>query len=515
MSEIKSETITEVVGTVDETNSDTTFVKNPAEKSCCGFYDNNREALGWAIDVVPRGVTIMGNVVFSSTALLNLAKKAAGCQIELLPGELELPECTNKVYGIRPSSLLTTIVTLVGLCAAVLMPVIGSIIDHTKYRRAGGRISAIIMTIVTFFQMFISEKTWFFIAILQVISAFFYITHVLVAMAYLPELTNDSHVLTKYNGNFIAVQYGSMVLFLVAIVATQVIFSIEDDVQLARIAQAVSFSISICFFGYAWSFLFRSRPASQRVPENQFLITTGFRKLYNTATTYVSKNPAIKWFLVSLALTESSISSFTTISITFMTDQLQFTSSQNGIAILILLLGTIPGAYLATLVSERFNPVLSLQIALFLWVVNTLTAAMIVKGPEQTLHLYVFSAVWGLVTGWTYPMERTIYCTVIPQGQEAELMGVYLFASQIISWLPPLVSTAINEAGINMRVSIASLSAYFSASFCALILVSKDYKNAVAKFKRNVDNKVSVDIADDKLKANPVVKAEMGIDLES
>jgi len=380
----------------------------------------------------------------------------------------------------------------VGLCTAILLPVIGAVIDHTQYRRAGGIISAFIMTVVTFFQMFISEDTWFLVAILQVISAVFYLAHILVAMAYLPELTDNNHKLVKYMGTFTAVQYGFMVIFLIAIVAAQQIFSIQSDIQTARLAQAVSFAISVSFFGYSWAFLFRSRSASHTVPPKQLLLTAGFRKLYNTATTCVIKNPAIKWFLVTLAFTESAVSSFSTVAITFMTDQLQFSSSQNGIAILILLIGSIPGALLSTVVSERFNPVKSLQVALFFWMVNTFVAAVVVKGPDQTVHLYFFAIIWGLCIGWTYPMERTIYCTIIPKGQEAELMGVYIFATQIISWLPPLVFTAINEAGISMRVSIASLCVFFGLSFCILFLVDRDYNNAVERQKRSHVDETSI-----------------------
>ena len=466
------------------------------EKTCCGVFDNNREALAWAVDVIPRGVIIMGNVVFAGPALLTLAKRAAGCQTELRPGQLVLEECLNTVKGIRPSSLLTTILTAVGLCTALLMPMIGAIIDHTKYRRAAGRWSALIMTIVTFLQIFISEETWFFIAILNVISAFFYIAHALVAMAYLPELTDDNKKLTKYTGNFTALQYAGMVIYIVGMVAVQQIASIKDEVQAASIAQAVSFVVSLVCFGYAW-ILFRARPASQKVPDHQFLVTAGFKKLWHTATTTVIKNVSIKWFLVSLACTEAAVSSFSTVAVTFMSEVLNFSSQENGIAILVLLIGTVPGALISTVAAERLNPVRSLQIALFIWILNTFLAALIIKGPGQNVALYIFSLIWGLATGWTYPMERTIYCTIIPKGQEAELMGVYLCTSTIIQWLPPLVFTAINEAGINMRVSIATLCFFFGISFIVLFIVGRDYDNAVEKVKRGSEVSTDVDSEED------------------
>ena len=55
--------------------------------------------------------------------MLKLAKEAAGC----VEGE-----CLGRFYGMRPSSLLANIVMIVGLVSAVSMPLVGSMIDHTK-----------------------------------------------------------------------------------------------------------------------------------------------------------------------------------------------------------------------------------------------------------------------------------------------------------------------------------------------------------------------------------------------
>ena len=46
--------------------------------------------------------------VFLSVAIINLAKKQADCETEKPEGELKVPECDARVYGLKPSSLLTT-----------------------------------------------------------------------------------------------------------------------------------------------------------------------------------------------------------------------------------------------------------------------------------------------------------------------------------------------------------------------------------------------------------------------
>jgi MFS-type transporter involved in bile tolerance (Atg22 family) len=49
----------------------------------------------------------------------------------------------------------------------------------------------------------------------------------------------------------------------------------------------------------------------------------------------------------------------------------------------------------------------------------------------------------------------------MPCGQESELMGIYIFAGQILAWLPPLIFTAMNEAGVSMRWGLFSDAMFF------------------------------------------------------
>jgi hypothetical protein len=72
--------------------------------------------------------------------------------------------------------------------------------------------------------------------------------------------------------------------------------------------------------------------------------------------------------------------------------------------------------------------------------------------------------------------------TIIPRGQEAELMGTYICACQMLAWLPPLVFTIMNEAGYSMRIGLFTLTMYFAISFCILFLVG-DYGKAVGHAK--------------------------------
>jgi UMF1 family MFS transporter len=169
--------------------------------------------------------------------------------------------------------------------------------------------------------------------------------------------------------------------------------------------------------------------------------------------------------------------------VTYLTDTLGFTSTENGIAILCMLIGSIPGALVAGKTVIQFNPVWSNRMATLLLGVNTVVAAFVLTGPGQQLQTYLLFSVFGLAIGWKWTTDRLLAATLIPAGQDAELMGVYIFAGQVLTWLPPLIFTAMNEAGISQSVGIGILSISFFLGLIGLFMMG-DYDKAVEQTGR-------------------------------
>jgi MFS-type transporter involved in bile tolerance (Atg22 family) len=129
---------------------------------CCNRppFEGNKQALGWALDSIATTIAFVGAGAFLATALIKIAKDEAGCQIEKLPGESKLPDCNEKVYGLKPSSLLSTFATVLGLVAAISMPLAGAIVDYTSHRRGMGRFMASIFCLSLFPTIFVSRQNW-------------------------------------------------------------------------------------------------------------------------------------------------------------------------------------------------------------------------------------------------------------------------------------------------------------------------------------------------------------------
>lgn len=447
------------------------------------LFDNGPiEATGLALNSIARGLVGMSSL-FLGPALLILAQEAAkeGCNNNNNTGE---EGCNNdedddegRVYGMRPSSLLTNIGVFSGLFSALMLPLFGAIVDHTPYRKDIGQWSAIILSIIKGVEIFLGKSTWFFIAILQVLNYVLYQAHLCASYAYTAELSTEPNEQTTYNARFQIINYISMLAFLITVTSSSALLNVQDVGQ-ARISQTLAFIGCSVVFGFAWKYFFRPRPALRQVPSHSTLLTAGFRKLSNTFAHIIQNWYALRYFLLSVMFSESATAALSTISTTYMIHVLNMNSGQIGIVFLCVFVAGIPGSKLGGMIGLKINPLRSALLCLVVFIINTSLAAMIVKGEESQSMMYVFASIWGICLGWLHPTNAALYCTIIPRGQESELMGLYLFSGLVCSWLPPFLFTVLNEVGLSMRWGLASLNVFFASGFIFLKMIG-NYQDAV------------------------------------
>ena len=454
----------------------------PAPKCCCRqVFNGNREALAWALDSVGRSIQAISSASFLATAILNLAKEAAGCETEILAGETKLPECHGRIYGIRPSSLLTSYSVVVGVLATVFMPLIGAVIDYTSHRLHVGRVLAMIACALMIPTLFVSEKLWFVIAIVQILQGFVGSGLNLIKYSYLPELTEEKELLSKYVASFTAIPFGGMVLFLVVLIGSFSFAGIsDDDILSARISQGVASIILTLTMYFAYARLFEARPPLHILPEGTSLLTAGFRQVYQTGCYIVKHQRALKWFYIQNSFTDAMLESLPAIVITFTTDTLEFKSSENGIVIMITLVSSIPGSLTAGWLNHRFKkPIMSTISAFLLLITTNVLAGVFLRGPDQRIGSFIAAFGWGMGYGWNRTCNEFMSSTLIPKGQDSEMMGIFLFTRSFLAWIPPLMFTMLNESGVDQRYILIALSIFFLFALGSCILIG-NFAEAVA-----------------------------------
>ena len=450
------------------------------------------EATGLSLDIFARATILMSSL-FLGPALLQLAAQAcaekAASDAESNPDETSSSSSLNqqdgnqecRVYGFRPSSLLTNIAIVSGLLVSLLLPVFGAIVDHTPYRRQVGAITAAGLVLVKGIEIMVGPRTWLLVAALQVVSSLLYNPHITATYAYTSELSNHPLELTQYNTQLIVIMYISTILFLIQVLGWSALLQVkENDVGTARISQILTTLTSAVFFFWTWRHFFRDRPALSQVPPGHSVWTCGFAKVWDTWKRIRRQYQSLQWFMLSILLAEAGQSALITVATTFMTQVLQMTANEIGVTFLLVLLAGIPGSYLGAWLAVRFhNPVTSAKLCdLFVTLVTTVAAVSLTR-PEQKHWVYLLGPLWGIGLGWLPPIHTSIFMSIIPKGQEAELMGMYLLCGQLLAWLPPLLFTMLNEMGVDMAWGMSSLNLFFAGGL-AFLFVMGDYQHAVA-----------------------------------
>lgn len=470
-------------------------------KSISSFFsfDGNNDAKGLALTKIPEAALWVASSVYFSTALIKVAYEDAGCITELQDGQTKLPDCDKRVYGIKPSSMLSLFVMILGICNAVIMPIFGAILDSSNRRRMVGALTAIGVTVITFAQSFVSRKNWFPVFILQLISFILLTSNSVVALAYLSELTKDKDKLARYNTVIMIFNSVSVVIFLIGMTVTTTLLKEDDPLVTARISLLSTFCLQFVIYGVSWTKLFGVRMSARKGAMDASLVNVesgggsgdtarcqvvrnSFQSLKRTVAKIFTQRSEIKWFLLFRATSQPVIIAFTAATLSYITDQIQVSSRDVGITTLIVLVSAILGNKLSLTMMRRLNPLISLRMCMFLWIVLGPLLVFLVNKPGHETRLFLLSILWGVLMGWKEPADKTVLCNLVPRGIEAELSGLYVFAGHISMWVPPLLFTMMNENGIDIRIGLASFGGYFVISLFSLVVMGSYDSIVLATF---------------------------------
>ena len=245
--------------------------------------------------------------VFLSGALIYLAEQSAGC-IDMEDGET----CLEKVYGFRPSSLITIIGTISGLMSAFLLPIIGAVVDYTEHRRRLGAVSAFMLITIQVIQIGSMKQTWFFMAILQAINGFIYQALTLAAYAYLPEVNEavGESKMVEYSAKFYSWMFGCQVGYLILVFAMSYGIgsftdAIPSDVLPATIGQSID-AVFSGFFYYLGLYFFTHKGPRRQLEKGSNLVSAGFRQVFSTASGVFKHYPkTLGRFFIGVAFGEA------------------------------------------------------------------------------------------------------------------------------------------------------------------------------------------------------------------
>ena len=266
---------------------------------------------------------------------------------------------------------------------------------------------------------------------------------------------------------FTITQFSAQAMFLVLVIAVSLSPQL-NDVQTGRLSQGFNtITVSISFY-YGWKLMPRV-PAKHSLPEGRWMITQGFIQNWDTAKE-INKHYKIglRWFLLSVIFGEAAANAFTIVSVVFLDEQLGLSGSEVGIFFFLALLGMIPGGKLAEFVTSKTNPKISWCLSMLVLLLVSTLGSLTLSKDNAFPYSYVWGLCIGILLGWYYPTEGMILSLSIPVGKEAELAGFFVYCTQILGWLPPLIFSLLVESDVSQGVGVVVISSFFLFSIASM-----------------------------------------------
>lgn len=410
-------------------------------------------------------VAVAVGIFFVAGVLPRFAYEAAGCP---LPGNDAAPpagSCEGRVAGLRPSSVISVVWTITGVCTALVMPYAGSVVDHTHHRRSFGVACAAGVVLASGLLMAATRESWLYITVVgSVASAGSYNGHSVARWAYVRELVDSDEEVASIVAWLKAWQLVAQLIFIGAVVAITTALDLEP-LSTMRVGIAISIAVAIPLLVGAW-ILLGPRAPKHGLGGSQSLWLAGARQLALFGA-LAREHPGVVKMLAVASLNGAAMAAFVVALLTVATSLLAASSTAVAIVAAINLLAGAVGAGVYRGAVTALGHRGTLVLAQCLWLCVIAAFAVFIDGPEDMAVVYGLSVASGVALGVAGPSVSGFLTALMPAGREAELWGYGIFATIALTWLPPLVFTAINEVANDPRLGLASLGVYF---FLALVV---------------------------------------------
>jgi MFS transporter, UMF1 family len=477
--------------------------KLTVDKGSYGPFENP-ESVGYILDSsMPTAGTIISGM-YLSAALVELANREVGCETGDDDG---IEDCEKLLWGLfNPNSIYIVISFTASLLAAVGMPVFGSIIDHSIYRKEVGLYSILVMLAIMILQTMIDGVTFTAVAILHIFMLYGSLVHAVVYSAYLPEIAPTQSDLVRHRTYGSTLMFGFELLFLIIMFIILVVAIKDNKILAARYACVIgALYLSVVTY-LAYGKFFRSRPASQQVPPGRSIVTAGCYKLVSTLSSISVTHPYLMRYLVAIALVDGTMSVFATISISYLDVQLGMKPSQSSGVIGIILVVSFLASPLVVIISrkiaEKYGDAYAgkplLVTACIYNGVVTFFASLMMRDESDHGIAYVFAVIWGFGFAMYYAIEKATYYFIVPVAQTAEFSGLAMFAGKILSWLPLFSFFIFYEQYKTMTYGLAFMSFFLLVG--GVIIWSIDIEKAREHALQELGTEVATGVAKEKEK---------------
>ncbi len=423
-------------------------------------------------------------VTTTSTVLLGpyltaVAKRAA------CPGQDTAQACgTNlSVLGIpvAPGSLALYTVTVATLLSAVLLPIVGAVIDRTGRKRTIMAVFAWVGATAAASMVAIAGTDWALGVVLQILASICLGASLVAYDSILIDIAEpDERDRVSSQGWALGYLGGGLLLLVnLAMLSGFGGLSTEAAVRVSLFMAGVWWGLFtlIPYLGL------RDRPppvaavgATDDTDPGSSLMAESFGQLMQTLR-HLRGYPQTLLFLLAYLFYNDGIQTVIYASSIFGQEQLGFSSDQLVMTILLVQFVAIAGALGFGRLAIRIGAWRAILGSLVLWLVVVATGYVI---PAGSFGLFLALAVLiGVVLGGSQALSRSLFSQLIPRGREAEYFSLYQAAERGTSWFGTLLFGLVFQLTGSYRNAIVALALFFVIG--GILLARVDVRRGIAE----------------------------------
>lgn len=224
------------------------------------------------------------------------------------------------------------------------------------------------------------------------------------------------------------------------------------------------------FGNYSLSRLPKPIPAGGSDQHN--ILTKGYKEL-NKVWKQVKQLPKLKRYLLSFFFYNMGVQTVMLVATLYGKSELGLKTENLIVAILIIQLIAIPGAYAISKLSSRIGNIKTLMILVVLWILLCIAAYFVPKGGIY--EFYALGAFVGFIMGGIQSLSRSTHAKLIPETKDTVSFFSFYDVTEKIAAVVGIVTFGyVTELTGSQRNSVVALAVFFVIGLLLLF-----YTNAV------------------------------------
>lgn len=284
--------------------------------------------------------------------------------------------------------------------------------------------------------------------------------------SFIPDIATEDRYDAVSAKGFIFGYIGSVILLIFNLLMVQKpeLFGIPN--------KTVGTQISFLTVGIWWAVFaqipFYYLPKDEKKPLSSKVFGIGFKELKRVVKK-LRNYDLLKKFFLAFFIYDMGVMTVIYVATFFADKELKIPTSGLITTLLLIQLVAIPGAYLASWLSEKFGNTMALRIEVFVWALVPIAAYF----TTQPIQFYVIAAVVGMVMGGIQSLSRSTYAKLIPEDTEdnAKYFGIYDILEKLATSIGALLFGLTSQLTGSMRNSILVLIVLFIVGFLLLMRI--------------------------------------------